>query len=231
MVRDQPDGLVEGLADRLRPVRCRRLDDEQGVPRGRGDLAEVRLEDVQPAQHAAGGVGKLGSGLGVSALGGGTALGSLGATMLARLDAFPTRAWWAIGAAMLAGFGLTYASGFYLLSYADTARERSQLRRLIRQMMGGAALTCLATMLLTLAHAGVWWVVGSLLAGTAAINYQYLVSLQRLMAPMLARDAARHGRQGPTWIYQSTFGRPAVFWSNVFVLAVAAWTLFFTGAI
>lgn len=180
---------------------------------------------------AAGGAGKLGSGLGVSALGGGTALGSLGAAMLARLDAFPTRAWWAIGAAMLAGFGLTYASGFYLLSYADTARERSQLRRLIRQMMGGAALTCLATMLLTLAHAGVWWVVGSLLAGTAAINYQYLVSLQRLMAPMLARDAARHGRQGPTWIYQSTFGRPAVFWSNVFVLAVAAWTLFFTGAI
>ena len=90
---------------------------------------------------AAGGAGKLGSGLGVSALGGGTALGSLGAAMLARLDAFPTRAWWAIGAAMLAGFGLTYASGFYLLSYADTARERSQLRRLIRQMMGGAVPT------------------------------------------------------------------------------------------
>jgi len=180
---------------------------------------------------AAGGAGKLGSGLGLSALGGGTALGSLWATFMARAGALPAHAWQAMGIAALAGFALTYASGFYLLSYADTERERQQLRRLVRQMMGVAALTCLATLGLSLAHAGVWWVVASLLAGTAAINYQYLVSLQRIMAPMLARDAARHGRNRPTWIWQSTFGRPAVLWSNVFVLAVAAWTLHSTGTI
>jgi len=180
---------------------------------------------------AAGGAGKVGSGLGISALGGGTALGSLWATVVARAGIVPTHAWLAFATAMLCGCVLTYASGFYLLSYADTELERRQLRGLIRRMIGVAVITCIAAMAVSLIGAGVWWMVGSLLAGTMVLNVQFCTTLYRLMAPMLARDAARHGRQGPTWIYQGTFGRPALIASNVFVLITAAWTLSKAGAL
>lgn len=173
----------------------------------------------------ASGASKLGGSLGVSALSGGTALGSLGAAMMARAGAIPPGAWAAVGGALLCGFVVTYASGFYLLRYADDEVERGQLRRLVRHMMFAATVVCLATLVLSLGGAGVWWILGTLGAGMLVVNYQCLVTLPRVMNPLLARDAARHGRTRPTWLYQNTFGRPAVLWSNLFVLASALWTL------
>jgi RNA polymerase sigma factor (sigma-70 family) len=177
----------------------------------------------------ASGASKLGGSLGVSALSGGTAFGSLGAVMFARAGAIPPGAWLAVGLSLAIGFLLTYASGFYLLTYADHEAERVQIRRVVRLMMLTAAAACVPTLLLSLAGAGVWWTLGALGLGMMAVNYQCLVTLPRIMRPMLARDAARHGRAAPTWIYQSTFGRPAVLWSNVFVLASALWTLHVNG--
>ncbi|HVJ38519.1 MAG TPA: sigma-70 family RNA polymerase sigma factor [Stenotrophomonas sp.] len=173
----------------------------------------------------AGSASKIGGGLGVSALSGGTALGSLGAAMLARADAVPTQAWLIVTGALLVGFATTYASGFYLLSYAGNDLERTQLRRLIRQMMLAATACAMSTLVLSLAGAGMGWILGGLAAGMCVVNYQCLVTLPRVMRPLLARDMARSGRQRPSWIYQSTFGRPAVIWSNVFVLGCALWSL------
>lgn len=179
----------------------------------------------------ASGASKLGGSLGVSALTGGTALGSLGATMFARAGAIPADAWRMIGIALAVGFVTTYVSGFYLISYAEHDSERAQIRRMVRLMMLTAAAVCVPTLLLSLGGAGVWWTLAALGTGMIVVNYQCLVTLPRLMQPMLARDAARHGRHRPTWIYQSTFGRPAVLWSNVLVLAVALWTLHVHGVV
>lgn len=179
----------------------------------------------------ASGASKLGGSLGISALSGGTALGSLGAAMFARAGAIPSEAWGVIGIALAIGFVTTYVSGFYLLTYAEHEAERVQIRRLVRLMMLTAAAACVPTLLLSLGGAGVWWTLGALGAGMMVVNYQCLITLPRLMGPLLARDAARHGRSRPTWIYQSTFGRPAVLWSNVFVLACALWTLHVHGLV
>jgi len=173
----------------------------------------------------AGSASKIGGGLGVSALSGGTAMGSLGAAMLARAGAIPPHAWLLVITALLIGFATTYASGFYLLSYAVNDLERAQLRRVIRQMMLAAVACALSTLVLSLAGAGLWWVLGALGLGMCVVNYQCLVTLPRVMRPLLARDMARSGRQRPSWIYQSTFGRPAVFWSNLFVLGCAIWSV------
>ncbi|MEG1679036.1 MAG: RNA polymerase subunit sigma-70, partial [Stenotrophomonas sp.] len=59
----------------------------------------------------------------------------------------------------------------------------------------------------------------------AALNYQYLVTLPRVMAPMLARDAARHGRKGPSWVYQSMFGRSAVVTTSLLAVAATLYAL------
>jgi len=166
-----------------------------------------------------GGAGKLGGGLGVSALSGGTALGSLGAAVLARAGAIPTQAWLSILVGMVVGFTVTYASGFYLLRYAEDDGERRQIRGFIRLSTLTAAVVCFVTLMLALMGAHIVGVSAFLAVGMLAINYQCLVILSRIMAPMLARDAARHGRTGPTRLYQSTYGKPAVLFSNLFVLA------------
>ena len=57
----------------------------------------------------------------------------------------------------------------------------------------------------------------------AVINYQCLVPLQRIMAPLLARDAARRGRTGKHWLYESMYGRTGVYLANVGVAAALAW--------
>jgi hypothetical protein len=61
------------------------------------------------------------------------------------------------------------------------------------------------------------------LAGMAIINYQCLVPLQRIMAPLLARDAKRKGRSGRHWLYESMYGRTGVAIANVFVVLAVGW--------
>ncbi|HEY0335452.1 MAG TPA: sigma-70 family RNA polymerase sigma factor [Stenotrophomonas sp.] len=173
----------------------------------------------------AGSAGKLGGSLGISAVSGGTALGSLGAAMMARAGAIPVSAWVGILSGLTAGAAITYASGFYLLHYAEHENERRQIKRFVNSSTLMAAVTCTLVLLLTLLGAGTLGVAACLTLGMAAINYQCLVTLPRVMKPMLARDAARHGRDRPTWVYQSTYGRPAVLASNLFVLVALLFSL------
>jgi hypothetical protein len=60
-------------------------------------------------------------------------------------------------------------------------------------------------------------------SGMAIINYQCLVPLPRIMAPLLARDNARRGRSGKNWAYESLYGRTAVLFANVFVIVIMGW--------
>ncbi|MTI72389.1 MULTISPECIES: sigma-70 family RNA polymerase sigma factor [Stenotrophomonas] len=170
--------------------------------------------------------GKLGAGaggMGASAVGGGAAGGSVG--MLANtLMADGFHFGLAVGAT-LGGTAAAWLGGLYLLHYAESAAERAQVQRFMRLHTATAALFCGGTLLVVLLHLGLVVSLASLLVGMCAINYQYLVTLPRIMGPMLARDAARHGRSGPTRLYNSLFGRGAVAVSSVLVVASVLYVL------
>lgn len=170
---------------------------------------------------AGGSAGKAGlAGLGTNSALGGTAAGGLGA-VLNTVFPNPFDLWVVLGS-MLFGTLAAFFSSLYLLHYAQTPAERSQLRRFMRLHTLTAVLFCISAL------AGVALRVGTtaglllLALGMTALNYQYLVTLPRIMAPMLARDAARHGRSGPSWIYRSLFGRGAVASASVLVVAAVA---------
>ena len=167
---------------------------------------------------ASAGAGKLGAGgLGASSAGGGAALGSLGAAVEAYLsDTFH------LGltlACVTVGVASAYLGGLYLLRFAGNETERAQVRRLVRLQTFSSAVFCMATLAAVALRLDSLYVAAVLLGGMGMINYQYLVIQPRVMGPMLARDAARHGRSGPTWIYRSMFGRGAVAATTLFAVA------------
>ncbi|MBN6150931.1 sigma-70 family RNA polymerase sigma factor [Xanthomonas sp. AmX2] len=168
------------------------------------------------------GAGKLGAGgLGVSSLSGGTALGSLGA-LASQGSMLQGHQWAAMLCGLVGGMLGAYLGGLYLLRYAESAHERASVRRFIHLNTGSAAAICVGTALLEALGAAPGLALGFLAAGMLVINYQCLFPLQRIMAPLLARDAARHGRRGPTWLYHSLYGRPAIVATNVLVVAAVA---------
>jgi len=173
---------------------------------------------------AGGSAGKIGlGGLGTNSLGGGAAAGTAGAA-LNSLFPNPFDIWVVLGC-MLFGTAAALFSSLYLLQYAQTPAERSQLLRFMRLHTVTAFLFCIC------AIAGVTLRLGTaaglllLALGMAALNYQYLITLPRIMATMLARDAARNGRSGPSWVYRSLFGRSAVVSSSLLVVAAVAFAL------
>lgn len=170
------------------------------------------------------GAGKLGAGgMGASAVGGGAAGGSVG--MLANtLMADGFNFGLALGAT-IGGTAAAWVGGLYLLHYAESTAERAQVQRFMRLHTATAALFCGSTLLVVVLHLGLVVSLATLLVGMCAINYQYLVTLPRTMGPMLARDAARHGRSGPTRLYNSLFGRSAVAVSSVLVVAAVLYVL------
>ncbi|MEG0186838.1 MAG: RNA polymerase subunit sigma-70, partial [Stenotrophomonas sp.] len=118
-----------------------------------------------------------------------------------------------------------YLSNLYLLRYAETPEEIQRVRRFMRLHTISAFVFCVCALAGVVLRMGL---VGGLLilaAGMAALNYQYLVTLPRAMAPMLARDAARHGRKGPSWVYRSMFGRSAVIATSVLAVAATLYAL------
>lgn len=163
------------------------------------------------------GAGKLGAGsLGASVFNGGIAMGTLG-TALGALNlqvALP---------ALIGGMLGSYLGGLYLLRFADTAEERRQIRRFIFLNTGTAALFCTGVLLLVFFSAPKPSILLYSLAGMAVISYQCLVPLQRVMAPLLARDAARRGLVGKNWLYESLYGRLGVLIAMTTVVAVMAW--------
>lgn len=165
------------------------------------------------------GAGKLASGLGLglSTLSGATAAASLGA-LSSRLQMIPGTAWASILIGLIGGSLGSYLGGFYLLRYAETADERRAIRSFMRISTLTAAAICFGVLLLSLAGIDKAWSIAVLAAGIALVNYQCLGPLRRVMAPMLARDAARRGRDRPSWVYQSLYGRPAILVMNLVAL-------------
>jgi hypothetical protein len=92
-------------------------------------------------------------------------------------------------------------------------------------------LTCVAVFALSFLPLAWYWPVVALAIGLGLINYQCLVPLQRIMAPMIARDAARHGRTGPNWKYESLYGRKALWVMNLFVVGTIVWAMYRNGRI
>ena len=170
------------------------------------------------------GVGKLGiGGLGASTASSGAAAGTLGAVIN---NLFPNSfAVWVVLGSVALGTGATYLSNLYLLSYAETAEEKRGVRRFMRLITLSAFAFCICTMAGVALRMGVIGGLVTMAVGMIVLNYQYLVILPPLMAPMLARDAARHGRNGPTWVYQSMFGRSAIAVTSLIVVAVVLFVL------
>lgn len=164
------------------------------------------------------GGGKLG--LGGASLTGGAATASLGAAA-SQTDLIAQGLGWGVAiGAMAGGVAGSYLAGRYLLCYTETPTERAAVMRFVHYSTVTAMLCCMTVLLLTLLHAPPYWAVIAMLVGTGVVNYQLMVPLDRIMAPMLARDAARHGRSGPSWVYQSTYGRPALLATNLLVIGV-----------
>ena len=168
--------------------------------------------------------GKVGlGGLGTNTVFGGAAAGGLGATLN---TVFPNPFdMWVVLGAMVFGTLAALFSSLYLLHFAHTQTERSQVLRFMRLHTLTALLFCISALSGIVLRLGTTAGLLLLAVGMIALNYQYLVTLPRTMALMLARDAAQHGRAGPSWVYRSLFGRGAVISSSLLVVAAVAFSL------
>lgn len=170
------------------------------------------------------GAGKLGLGsLGTQTASGGVAAGTLGATVNSLLaNPFDL---WVILSSVVFGMLAAYLSSLYLLRYAETEPERLQLRGFMRLHTFSALVFCLTAMAAVVLRMSTAMGLLVLAGGMAVLNYQYLVTLPKIMAPLLARDAARHGRSGPSWVYRSLFGRTAVATASLLVVVCVLFVL------
>ncbi|MDV3469250.1 RNA polymerase sigma factor [Stenotrophomonas sp. C3(2023)] len=174
------------------------------------------------------GVGGSKLGLGGASVGGGTAMGSLTA-VASQAPALQAQ----IGLSSIVaavGFGMlgAYVGGRYLLRYADTADERARISRFVAANSLTAAGVCVAILGTMLLHLPAIAVVAALVLGMAVLNWQCLHTLQRLMAPLIARDAARRGRTRCNWAYELSYGRTAVMVMNVMVIGSVFYALYRT---
>ncbi|MBD9435599.1 sigma-70 family RNA polymerase sigma factor [Pseudoxanthomonas sp. PXM03] len=193
------------------------------------------LVGAMPAASAATmiGTGVLGSGLGLGKLGtgglttggitGGVAGGSLG-VIFEQITHHPAVLGGMIGgiAGGLAGYAFTW---WYLARFCQTAQERQQVRRFmaLNTVTGSAWLFCL--MLATVLFTGSQAILAVTLAGLCAINYQYLVTLPRIMDPILAHPANTQRRRG----YDYVIGRKAVALTSVLAIGAILFALIDSG--
>jgi len=169
------------------------------------------------------GTGKLG--LGGASASAGTAMGSLAAAY-GQLHALASHVnLFAIVFAVIGGSLGGYLGGLYLMSFAQTLQERAQIRRFVLLNTVTALVVCLGVLVLSLLGAPLWSEVAALAAGLAVLCWQCLVPLQRVMGPMVARDAARRGLQGTNWVYESMYGRTGVVLACLAVAAAMAYVL------
>jgi RNA polymerase sigma factor (sigma-70 family) len=165
------------------------------------------------------GAGKLGAGgLGASAVNGGVVVGAWGTMFGGQLHV--------VLPALLGGMLGAYLGGLWLLRFAETADERRQIRGFIFINTATAAIFSLGVLVLVGFDSPQWSILLYAVAAMAALNYQCLVPLQRIMAPLLARANARRGRTGTNWAYESMYGRTGVLIANVFVVLAIAWAMF-----
>ncbi|KRG39953.1 RNA polymerase subunit sigma-70 [Stenotrophomonas pictorum JCM 9942] len=170
------------------------------------------------------GAGKLGAGgLGANTVSGGAAGGSIGAVANSLMH--NPHDLWLIAVGIGIGMLTACIASLYLLRYAETADERERVRRFLRLHNVTTVLFCGSILAVVVLNLGLATGLGIMAAGMIALNYQYLVTLPRVMAPMLARDAARHGRTGPSWVYRSMFGRTAMVSATVFTVGAVLFSL------
>ncbi len=170
------------------------------------------------------GAGKVGaSGVGANTVGGGAAGGAVGAVANG-MFANPLDLWLVVGGIGIGMLAAWFAS-HYLLRYAETPSEQAQVRRFLRLHNITTVLFCGGTAVVVILNAGLAPGLTVLGIGMVALNYQYLITLPRVMAPMLARDAARHGRKGPSWVYRSMFGRTAMVTATLLAVCTVLYTL------
>ena len=162
------------------------------------------------------GAGKLGAGgLGVPTVNGGVTLGALGTVFGGQLHV--------VGAALAGGMLGAYLGGRFLLRFAETADERRRVRGFVFMNTATAAVFSLGMLVLAAFTRQPLPMLLYALAGMAVINYQCLVPLQRIMAPLLARDAGRRNRSGKHWGYESMYGRTGVVIANAIVALSIGW--------
>jgi RNA polymerase sigma factor (sigma-70 family) len=170
------------------------------------------------------GVGGSKLGLGGASAAGGTAMGSLTATA-SQLHLMPAESW---GRCRRRGrWRDRQLSGGRFLRFADT-----------RQSGPPCAASCTSTSSPACSSAPACWsdAAGAGLAqltvlavGLGVVNYQCLVPLQRVMAPMIARDSARRGRTGTNWKFESVYGRTGIIAMNLMVIALVVYSLMRSG--
>ncbi|MBH1634192.1 sigma-70 family RNA polymerase sigma factor [Stenotrophomonas maltophilia] len=174
------------------------------------------------------GIGGSKLGLGGASAAGGTAMGSLTAT-LGQLHVLPAESWGAVIGGVVGGAIGSYLGGRFLMSYTETASERADVRRFLYLNIITGMFWCLAILLAVMLQAPVWAQLTVLAVGLGVVNYQCLVPLQRVMAPMIARDSARRGRTGINWKFESMYGRTGIIAMNLMVIALVVYSLLRSG--
>ena len=112
---------------------------------------------------------------------------------------------------------------FYLAEHSNRTCRR------LHFLGSTLALVCLAMLLAALLQAPIWSQMLLLALGLGVVNYQCLVPLQRVMAPMIARDSARRGRRGTNWKFESMYGRTGIIGANLLVIALVVYVLMRNG--
>ncbi|TQM17942.1 RNA polymerase sigma factor (sigma-70 family) [Pseudoxanthomonas sp. 3HH-4] len=165
-------------------------------------------------------VGKLGTGgLTTGGVTGGVAGGSLG-VIFEQITQHPAALGGALGGVIggLVGYAFTW---WYLARFCQTAQERQQVRRFmaLNTVTGSAWLFCL--MLATVFFTGSQAILAVTLVGMCVINYQYLVTLPRIMDPILAHPANTQRRRG----YDYVIGRKAVALTSALAIGAILYAL------
>ncbi|KAG1468856.1 hypothetical protein G6F57_012423 [Rhizopus arrhizus] len=174
------------------------------------------------------GIGGSKLGLGGASAAGGTAMGSLTAT-LGQLHVLPAESWGAVIGGVVGGAIGSYLGGRFLMSYTETDAERADVRRFLYLNITTGMFWCLAILLAVMLQVPGWAQMAVLAVGLGVVNYQCLVPLQRVMAPMIVRDSARRGRTGINWKYESMYGRTGIIAMNLMVIALVLYSLVRSG--
>lgn len=135
------------------------------------------------------------------------------------------------GTALLGGLLGGLASGgvaFWLcrrllFSYTENEHERLRVWRAYRRYMLRSTAALALTILVALLTHGAWPLALAMLAGLALVNHDMVVTMPKVMAPLLARDAARapHTAARRQLAYRLSFGASGIVLSNVCVVMMA----------
>ena len=169
------------------------------------------------------GVGGTKLGLGGASASAGTAVGSLAAAAGQHpLFAADVNLGMILAAALGGALG-SYLGGRYLLSFAETPDERAAIRRFVRLNTFTAMTVCVGMLVLAVLGAPEWLEVLTFTGGMGLVCWQCLVPLQRIMQPLVTRDAIRRGITGRNWRYESLYGRTGMLVAFAGMLAAVLW--------